>query len=90
MELLFKSQKDLCIALGTTAKTWKDATSEEGVREATGMKLLITFISLVRKNAKGEFEARKHIRDELVAAMDETYAPYLSNLKFDDLMSRKN
>lgn len=90
MALLFKSQKDLCDALETTPKTWKDATTDEGVRYATARKLLIAFISLVRKAAKGESEAMEHINDQLVTRMDEIYAPYLSSFEFDALMTHKS
>jgi len=89
MELVFRSQKHLCEALDITAKTWRDLkSSEEGVREGTAYRVVIDFISLLRKIAQGKLAAPPSIQDELVAGLDEKYSAYLSNRKFDDLVNR--
>ncbi|MEI9990597.1 MAG: hypothetical protein WDM86_11210 [Rhizomicrobium sp.] len=86
MELLFKSQKDLCVVLKTTAKTWRDMKSDEGVRENTAQHIVIEFISLLRDNAEGTPRESDRIHGRLVASLDKIYAPYLSNLKFSELL----
>lgn len=90
MEMLFKSQKDLCDILETTAKTWRDLKTDEGVREGTAQRVLIEFISLLRKIATRKIKADKRVHDELVPALDKIYAPFLSSLNFDALVVRRD
>jgi hypothetical protein len=89
MELVFKSQRDLCESLHTTAKTWRDMKSvEEGVRDGTAQHVLIDFISVLRSVAEGDRTLGSKIHIKLVPALDKIYASYLTNLKFEDLLDR--
>jgi hypothetical protein len=90
MEMLFKSQKDLCDTLETTPKTWRDVKSAEGVREGTARRLVLEFISLVHKVAEKETDAPKEIFDTVVPRLDQIYAPYLMSLDLDDLYSHRD
>jgi hypothetical protein len=89
MELLFKSQKELCDTLKTTAKTWRDMKFEEGVREITAQRVLIEFISLLRRRAEGVGDPVSAIHELLVPALDKKYSPYLTTLNFDELLARR-
>jgi hypothetical protein len=86
IELLFRSQKDLCSFLNTTAKTWRDIRSGEGVREATAQGLVIDFISLLRNVSEGEKVDGAKVNVKLVPGLDKRYAPYLLSLNFDKLL----
>lgn len=90
IELLFKSQKDLCDSLHTTAKTWRDIKSVEGVREGTAKSVLIEFISILRDAAEEKTTLEDKIYARVVPALDKIYAPYLTNLNFDELLERKS
>lgn len=90
MELLFKSQRQLCEHLETTAKTWRDMKSEEGVRENTAQRVLLEFIGLVHKVAEKTMPAPSYIHDTIVPRLNQIYSPYLTSLKLSDLWERRN
>ena len=90
IEILFKSQHDLCEVLDTTPKTWRDIKNGEGVREATARRIVIEFVSVLRKVVEGKLIVTDKLHAELVPALDEIYSLYLISLNFDDLLERKN